>query len=142
KSAQAEESVFETTDSEMPHNQGSDLGNTDYQSNFEAASKHDWFNKPERPPTLYSDWNTTKTINFRPPYTWISKIAKAEKPPLTFNELMSSPIDFSAYVMNNLKVDNLTQGYLVGPAFNLLKYHFEECYKADTDRHDWNNPEG
>ncbi|GKG45664.1 hypothetical protein Tco_0498110, partial [Tanacetum coccineum] len=73
-------------------------------------------------------------------------------PPLTFNELMSSPIDFSAYVMNNLKVDNLTQGHLVGPAFNLLKgtcrsrveleYHFEECYKADTDRHDWNNPEG
>ncbi|GJZ40298.1 hypothetical protein Tco_0586861 [Tanacetum coccineum] len=62
KSAQAEESVFETTDSEMPQNQRSDLGNTDYQSNFEAASKHDWFNKPERRPTLYSDWNATKQL--------------------------------------------------------------------------------
>ncbi|GJY79722.1 hypothetical protein Tco_0485523 [Tanacetum coccineum] len=49
---------------------------------------------------------------------------------------MSTPIDFSAYVINNLKIDNLTQEHLVGPAFNLLKrtcrsrvelkYHFEE----------------
>ncbi|GJR00770.1 hypothetical protein Tco_0523754 [Tanacetum coccineum] len=123
KSAQAEESVFETTDTEMPQNQGSDL-----------------------------DWNSNKTIDFRPPQTWISKIAKVEKPPLTFDELISTPIEFSAYVMNNLKIDNLTQEHLVGPAFNLLKgtcrsrveleYHFKECYKAVTDRLDWNNPEG
>ncbi|GJX05651.1 reverse transcriptase domain-containing protein [Tanacetum coccineum] len=49
---------------------------------------------------------------------------------------MSTPIDFSAYVMHNLKIDNLTQQHLVGPAFNLLKgtckslveldYHLEE----------------
>ncbi|GJV89616.1 hypothetical protein Tco_1533554 [Tanacetum coccineum] len=69
KSAQAEEPVFETTDTEMPLSQGEALGN----------------------------------------------------PPLTFDELMSTPIDFSAYVMNNLKIENLTQEYLVGPAFNLLK---------------------
>ncbi|GKF35893.1 hypothetical protein Tco_0112651, partial [Tanacetum coccineum] len=77
---------------------------------------------------------------------------KAEKPPLTFDELMSTPIDFSAYVMNNLKIDNLTQEHFVGLAFNLLKgackscveleYHFKECYKDVTDRVDWNNPEG
>ncbi|GKF02084.1 hypothetical protein Tco_0029007, partial [Tanacetum coccineum] len=70
----------------------------------------------------------------------------AEKPPLTFDELMSTPIDFSAYVMHNL-----TQEHLVGPTFNLLKgtcrsrveleYYFEECYKAVTDRLDWTNPE-
>ncbi|GKB49796.1 hypothetical protein Tco_0900549, partial [Tanacetum coccineum] len=64
------------------------------------------------------------------------KITKAEKPPLTFDELMSTSIDFSAYVINNLKMNNLTQEYLDGPAFNLLKgtckirveleYHFEE----------------
>ncbi|GJW55951.1 hypothetical protein Tco_0100036 [Tanacetum coccineum] len=119
-----------------PKNQGSDLGNTDDQPNVEAALKHDWFKKPERPSTPDSDWNARKTINFRPPQTLISKIAKAEKPPLTFDELMSTPIDFSAYVMNNLKIDNLTQEHLVGLAFNLLKrtcrsrveleYHFEE----------------
>ncbi|GKC78413.1 hypothetical protein Tco_1129187 [Tanacetum coccineum] len=121
KSAQAEESVFESTDTEMPQNQGGDLGNTNDQPNVEAASRDDWFKKPERPPTPDSDWNTTKTIDFRPPRTWISKIAKAKKPPLTFDELISTSINFLAYVMNNLKIENLTQEHLVGPAFNLLK---------------------
>nr|GEV73982.1 hypothetical protein [Tanacetum cinerariifolium] len=65
---------------------------------------------------------------------------------------MGTPIDFSAYVMSRLKIDNLTQEILVGPAFNLLKgtcksfaeleYHFEECYKAFHDRLDWHNPKG
>ncbi|GKA40420.1 hypothetical protein Tco_0733013 [Tanacetum coccineum] len=97
KSAQAEEPVFEAADTKMSLNQRDDLGNTDYQPNVEAASKDDSFKKPERPPTPDSDWNTTKAIDFRPPQTWISKIAKAEKPPITFDELMSTPIDFSAY---------------------------------------------
>ncbi|GJV44430.1 hypothetical protein Tco_1428966 [Tanacetum coccineum] len=56
---------------------------------------------------------------------------------------MSTPIDFSAFVMNHLKIDNLTQQHLVGPTINLLngtyksrvehEYHFEECYKAVID---------
>ncbi|GKD61876.1 hypothetical protein Tco_1299385 [Tanacetum coccineum] len=64
---------------------------------------------------------------------------------------MNTPIDFSAYVMHNLKIDNLTQQLLVGPTFDLLKgtcksrveleYHFEECYKAVNDRLDCTNPE-
>ncbi|GJT08383.1 hypothetical protein Tco_0842845 [Tanacetum coccineum] len=123
--SRAEEPVFETADTEMPLNQGEGLGNTDDQPNVEAALKDDWFKKPKRPPTLDSDWNTTKTIDFRPPQTWISKIAKAEKPPTAFDELMSTPIDFSAYVLNNLKIENLTQEYL-----------------AVTDKLDWTNPEG
>ncbi|GJZ11853.1 hypothetical protein Tco_0546612 [Tanacetum coccineum] len=79
-------------------------------------------------------------------------MAKAGKPPTTFDELMSTPIDFSAYVLHNLKIENLTQKLLVGPAFNLLKgicksrveleFHFEECYKAVNDKLDWTNPEG
>ncbi|GKA85550.1 hypothetical protein Tco_0807204 [Tanacetum coccineum] len=93
KSTQAEESVFES----------------------------DWFKKPKRPLTPDPDWNDRKYVDFRPPQTWISKIAQAEKAPLSFDELMSTPIDFSAYVMNNLKIDNLTQDLLVGPDFNLLK---------------------
>nr|GEY04797.1 hypothetical protein [Tanacetum cinerariifolium] len=115
-------------------------------SNNMAAPKHDWFKKPERPPTPDSYWNV------RPPQTWISKIARAEKPLLSFNEIMSTPIDFSAYVMNHLKIDKLTQEHLVVPTFNLLKgtcksrveldYNFEECYKALTDRLDRNNPKG
>ncbi|GJU00872.1 hypothetical protein Tco_1111210 [Tanacetum coccineum] len=75
KSAQAEESVFEAADTEMPHNQGCNLGNTDDQPNVKAASEHEWFKKPERPPTLDSEWNARKSVDFRPPQTWISRIA-------------------------------------------------------------------
>nr|GEU29479.1 reverse transcriptase domain-containing protein [Tanacetum cinerariifolium] len=116
------------------------------------TSKHGWLKKPERPPTPDSDWNARKSIDFRPPQTWISKISQAEKSPLSFDELMSTPIDFLTYVKNHLKIDKLTQEHLVGPTFNLLKmtcksrveleYNLEECYKALTNRLDWNNPEG
>nr|GEZ60905.1 hypothetical protein [Tanacetum cinerariifolium] len=91
-------------------------------------------------------------IDFKPPQTWIRKIAEAGKPPHTLDELISTPIDFSAYVMDNIKIENLTQEHLVGPGFNLLKgtcksrveleYHFEECYKVVTNQIDWTNPEG
>ncbi|GKE31177.1 hypothetical protein Tco_1450499 [Tanacetum coccineum] len=43
--------------------------------------------------------------------------------PLTFNDLMATPIDFSKYVLNELRIDNLTQDILL-------------------DRLDWNNLEG
>ncbi|GJZ99432.1 hypothetical protein Tco_0671983 [Tanacetum coccineum] len=95
-SAQAEEPVFETADTEMPQDQGDDLGNTEDQPKVKEDSKHDWFKKPKRPPTPARDWNAGKQIDFRPPQTWISKIAKAGKPPTTFDELMSTPIDFLA----------------------------------------------
>ncbi|GJZ73568.1 hypothetical protein Tco_0637714 [Tanacetum coccineum] len=46
-----------------------------------------------------------------------------EDPRVSFNELMDTPLDFSAFVINRLKL-------------------FEEVYKATTDQLDWNNPEG
>ncbi|GJX20193.1 hypothetical protein Tco_0222870 [Tanacetum coccineum] len=98
----------------MLQDQGDDLGNTEDQPNVEEASKHDWFKKLERPPTPDRDWYANKQIDLRPPQTWISKMAKAGKPPTTFDELMSTPIDFSAYVLHNLKIKNLTQEHL-GP---------------------------
>ncbi|GKD24000.1 hypothetical protein Tco_1225703 [Tanacetum coccineum] len=106
KSAQAEEQVFETADTKMTQDQGDDMGNTEDQPNFEEASKHDWFKKPENPPTPDRDWSDGKQIDFRPPQTSISKMAKSGKPPTIFDELMSTPINFSAYVLHNLKIEN------------------------------------
>ncbi|GJY09985.1 hypothetical protein Tco_0378170, partial [Tanacetum coccineum] len=84
--------------------------------------------------------------------TWICKIAKAGKPPTTFDKLMSTPIDFLACVLHNLKIENMIQEHLVGTTFNLLKgtcksrveleFHFKECYKAVIDKINWTNPEG
>ncbi|GJX43331.1 hypothetical protein Tco_0260007 [Tanacetum coccineum] len=72
--------------------------------------------------------------------------------PLTFNDLMATPIKFLKYMLNGLKIENLTQDILLGPALNLLKgtcsssiklaYNFQECFNALTDKLDWNNPEG
>ncbi|GKB04075.1 hypothetical protein Tco_0832218 [Tanacetum coccineum] len=61
-----------------------DLGNTDDQANVETPSRSDWFKRPKRPSTPGPDWNARKSVDFKPPETWINKIAHAEKPPLTF----------------------------------------------------------
>ncbi|GJV00974.1 hypothetical protein Tco_1330244 [Tanacetum coccineum] len=68
------------------------------------------------------------------------------------DELMSTPIEFSSFVLNGLKIKNLTQEILLGLAFGLLKgtrsnyaeleYDFEECYKGLLEKLDWENPEG
>ncbi|GJV78856.1 hypothetical protein Tco_1514726 [Tanacetum coccineum] len=78
--------------------------------------------------------------------------ASTDKSLKYFDELMSTPIDFSVYIMNGLKITNLTQETLLGPAFRLLKgthsnyaeleYDFKECYKALLEKLDWENPEG
>ncbi|GJS15522.1 putative ribonuclease H-like domain-containing protein [Tanacetum coccineum] len=79
-------------------------------------------------------------------------MVSTSKDPLTFKDLMATPINFSKYVLNGLKIENLTQDILLGHAFNLLKgtcsssieleYNFQECFNALTDKLDWNNPEG
>ncbi|GKC52282.1 hypothetical protein Tco_1075027 [Tanacetum coccineum] len=78
--------------------------------------------------------------------------SSADKLSKTFDKLMSTPIDFSAFIVNGLKINNLNQETLLGPAFRLLKgtrsnyaeleYDFEECHKALYEKLDWENPEG
>ncbi|GKA82893.1 hypothetical protein Tco_0789641 [Tanacetum coccineum] len=66
KSVQAEETVCEVADTEMPMNQGDDMGNIDVQPNVEAALKHDWFTKPTRATTPDPEWNVGKSVNDEP----------------------------------------------------------------------------
>ncbi|GKC48789.1 hypothetical protein Tco_1071534 [Tanacetum coccineum] len=113
-----------------------------------VASKRDWFTKPNqsKEPTD-PDWNVGKTPQQGPTQSWLMTLASfIDKPSKTFDELMSTPIYFSAYIMNSLKITNLTQETLLGPAFKLLKgtrtnfaeleYDFEECYKALSEKLD------
>ncbi|GJS33285.1 hypothetical protein Tco_0531667 [Tanacetum coccineum] len=79
-------------------------------------------------------------------------MAREEGPRESFDELIDTPLDFLAFMINRLKVDTLTHELLAGPTFELMKgtckslieleYFFEEVYKATTDQLDWNNPEG
>ncbi|GJU63634.1 hypothetical protein Tco_1245469 [Tanacetum coccineum] len=95
--------------------------NNDEQPVDKEVTKADWFKKPERPPTPDPDWSKRQQVDFRAPQTWISQVACAEEPPTLFDELNDSSFDFSGFVLNRLKIPNLTQEILVGPAFNLLK---------------------
>ncbi|GJT65668.1 hypothetical protein Tco_1017148 [Tanacetum coccineum] len=152
KSSYTEEPSHTVDDSGVQNNQEFDMGNNDEQPGDEAAPKNDWFKKPKQTLNLNPDWNKRQQVDFQPPQTWISVTARAEKPPTSFDELIDTPIDFSAFIMNRLNITNMTQELLVGPAFILLKvtcksiteleYHFEECSQARTERLDWHNPEG
>ncbi|GJU73653.1 hypothetical protein Tco_1265058 [Tanacetum coccineum] len=110
KFVQSEEPEFEVVDSDMPQDQEENLGNDDEEPKGKVASKRDWFTKPKRPqdPTD-PDWNDGKTPQQGPTQSWLMTLASsADKPSKTFDELMSTPIDFSAYIMNGVKISNLT----------------------------------
>ncbi|GJU25109.1 retrovirus-related pol polyprotein from transposon TNT 1-94 [Tanacetum coccineum] len=59
-----------------------------------------------------------------------------ERTQSSFNEFLATPIKFSAFIMNRLKIENLTQDVLNGPTYDLMKgtcksvakleYHLEE----------------
>ncbi|GJS83431.1 hypothetical protein Tco_0749972 [Tanacetum coccineum] len=129
-----------------------DLGNTDEQPNDKAVLKNDCYKKSRSDTSPDPEWNEGKSVDDGPEQSWLNDMAKAIKPPLTFDKVMHTPIDFSAFVMNHLKIDNLTKEILVGPTYNLLKgtcksyveldYTIEECYRALSEKLDWNNPEG
>ncbi|GJY50691.1 hypothetical protein Tco_0441538 [Tanacetum coccineum] len=156
KSVQSEEPVFEVADSDVPNNQEGNLVDNEDEPRKETTSTHDWFKKPTPPqePTD-PDWNVSKTTQEGPTQNWFMNLAaltSSIKLLKDFDELMRTSIDFSGYILNGLKVENLTQEVLLGPTFRLLKgtrsnyaeleYDFEECYKALSEKLDWENPEG
>nr|GEX89145.1 hypothetical protein [Tanacetum cinerariifolium] len=106
----------------------------------------------QKPPTPDRDWNKTLPATHGSIQPWISELEKQTDSRSSFNELMDSPVDFSAFLMNRLKVDTLTPELLDGPTYELMKgsckslveleFFLEEVYKATTDQLDWVNPEG
>ncbi|GJS15656.1 hypothetical protein Tco_0410128 [Tanacetum coccineum] len=51
--------------------------------------------QPPRPPTLDPEWNKQQVVLDQPAQPWFNQMAAALKDPLTFNDLMATPIDFS-----------------------------------------------
>nr|GEY10863.1 hypothetical protein [Tanacetum cinerariifolium] len=98
------------------------------------------------------DWNKTVPATHESIQPWISELAKLSDSRSSFNKLMDTPLDFSNFLINRLKVDTLTPEFLTGPTYELMKgsckslveleYHLKEAYKATTDQLDWVNPKG
>ncbi|GKE59174.1 hypothetical protein Tco_1498359, partial [Tanacetum coccineum] len=151
ETAQTEEPRHTTKDLEEPAHQEFETGVTEDQPNEETPQFPDWFQRPAKLPTPDRDWNKTLPDAHGPVQPWLSSLAQKEDPRESFNELMDTPLDFSAFVMNQLKVDTLTPKLLTGLTFKLMKglckslveleYLFKEFYKATTEQLDWNNPE-
>ncbi|GJY04930.1 hypothetical protein Tco_0370870 [Tanacetum coccineum] len=122
KSVQSEEPVFEVAELDMPRDQEGNMGDNKDEPRKETASRRDWFKKPTPPqePTD-PDWNISKTTQEGPTQNY-------------------TPIDFSGYILNGLKIENLTQG--TRSNYAELEYEFKECYKALLEKLDWENPEG
>nr|GEY84023.1 hypothetical protein [Tanacetum cinerariifolium] len=122
----------------------------DEKPNDEAIPKNDWYKKFSSDTSPNPEWNEGKSVDDGPKQSWLNDMAKATKPPLTFHELMHTPINFSAFVMNHLKIDNLTKQILVRLAYNLLKgtcksyveldYTMKECYCDLSKQLECNNP--
>ncbi|GJS67542.1 hypothetical protein Tco_0682106 [Tanacetum coccineum] len=81
----------------------------------------DVFTQPPRPPTPDPKWNKHQVVLGQTGQPWFNQMVSARKDPLTFDDPMATPIDFS-----NIK----------------LEYHFQDYFNALTDRLDWNNPKG
>nr|GFB30642.1 hypothetical protein [Tanacetum cinerariifolium] len=72
-----------------------------------------------------------------------NNLAKKANSRTSFNELMDTPVDFAAFVMNRLKVNTLTPELLADPTYELMKgsckslveleFFLEEVYKETID---------
>ncbi|GJZ19450.1 hypothetical protein Tco_0556040 [Tanacetum coccineum] len=80
--------------------------------------------QPPRPPTPDPEWNKRQVVLDQPTQPWFNQMVSALKDPLTFNDLMATPIDFSKNVFNGLNIENLTQDILLGPA-SIYRYPFD-----------------
>ncbi|GJY51734.1 hypothetical protein Tco_0442581 [Tanacetum coccineum] len=121
------EPIHADEDLEEPAHQEFDTGFTEDQP-IDATTQHpDWFQKPTKPPTPDRDWNKTFPAKHGPVQPWISTLAHNEDPRESFNELMDTPLDFSAFVMNRLKVDTLTPELLNTPTYELMKVNMESA---------------
>nr|GEV35169.1 retrovirus-related Pol polyprotein from transposon TNT 1-94 [Tanacetum cinerariifolium] len=151
ESAFIEEPVQTTSQMEEPSHLEFETGVED-QPIVQSSQHPEWFSQPKKWPTLDRDWNKTLPALYGSIQSWISKLAKQADTRSSFNELMDTPLNFSNFIMNRLRVDTLTPELLAGPTYDLVKgsckslieleYHLEEVYKATTDQLDWVNPKG
>nr|GFB61941.1 hypothetical protein [Tanacetum cinerariifolium] len=141
-----EEPMQTTHDLEEPSHPEFETGAADDQHIAEASQHPEWFSQQKKPPTLDHDWNKTLPATHGSIQTWISELARQTDSRSSFNELMDIPMDFSAFLMNRLKVDTLTMTLQAGLTYELMKgscksLHpewFSQQKKPPTLDRDWN----
>ncbi|GKE25171.1 hypothetical protein Tco_1436683 [Tanacetum coccineum] len=100
ETTQTEEPIHTTKYLEEPAHQEFETEVTEDQPNEETPQFPDWFQRPAKLPTPDRDWNKTLSHAHGPVQPWLSSLAHKEDLRELFNELMDSPLNFSAFVMN------------------------------------------
>ncbi|GKC48130.1 hypothetical protein Tco_1065852, partial [Tanacetum coccineum] len=129
-----DEPIAEVTVDDLETNANKDVVNDadcpqdDVAPKTNNPSRDIWFKQPLRPPTPDPKWNKLQVVTNQPEQPWFNRIVSTAKDPLTFDELMATPIYniFKGTCTSSIK----------------LEYNMEECFKALTNRLDWKNPEG
>ncbi|GJU11411.1 hypothetical protein Tco_1133807 [Tanacetum coccineum] len=111
----------EVDDLEEPSHQEFNTGNDDVSPAREVTDVDARLWNLPGSQTPDREWNKTKTVDDRPPQSWMTQLAQASGTQSMFNEFLATPIDFSAFIMNRLKINNLTQDVLTGPTYDLMK---------------------
>nr|GEX94856.1 hypothetical protein [Tanacetum cinerariifolium] len=93
----------------------------DDQPTVEPSQHPEWFSQQKKPLTPDRDWNKTLPATHGSIQPWISELAKQTDSRSSFNELMDTPVDFSAFLINRLIVGTLTPELLAGPTYELMK---------------------
>nr|GEX93914.1 hypothetical protein [Tanacetum cinerariifolium] len=120
ESATTEEPMQTTFEMEEPIHLEFETG-ADDQPIVESSHHPKWFSQQNKPPTPDRDCNKTLPATHGSIQPWISKLAKQSDSRSSFNELMDTPVDFSNFLMNRLRVDTLTPELLAGPTYELMK---------------------
>nr|GEW28216.1 hypothetical protein [Tanacetum cinerariifolium] len=121
ESATAEEPMHTTHDLDEPLHLEFEIGAADDQPIAKTSQHPEWFSQQKKPPTPYRNWNKTLSATHGSIQPWIIKLAKQTDSRSSFNKLMDTHVDFSAFLMNRLKVDTLTPELLAGPTYELMK---------------------
>nr|GEZ28752.1 hypothetical protein [Tanacetum cinerariifolium] len=116
-----EEPMHITQHLEEPTPQNFKTGATDDQPVKEASHLPHWFQKQAKPLTPDHAWNKTLPATHGCIHPWISNLTKKADSCTSFNELMDTSINLSAFVMNRLKVYTLTPDLLADPTYELMK---------------------
>nr|GEY64227.1 hypothetical protein [Tanacetum cinerariifolium] len=103
ESALAEEPIQTTSQMEEPPHPEFDTGAED-QPIVQSSQHPEWFSQQQTPPSLDRDWNKTMPTIHRSIQPWISEVMKRSDSRSSFNELMDTPLDFSNFLVNRLKV--------------------------------------
>ncbi|GJV72761.1 hypothetical protein Tco_1492756 [Tanacetum coccineum] len=96
-----EEPIAEVVMDDEVNNAGEDVVHDDDQPQdtlepkTNKTPKQDWFKQPPRPLTPDTKWNKRQVVLDKPEQPWFNQMVSAAKDPLTFNDLMATPIDFS-----------------------------------------------